>query len=495
MSKIAFQGGSVQRQSGTVQEENDGSTSENDMKEYVDDVLSSIGFGPFQIVAFILAGFTCIAYVCESLTFAFISIEVTKLWNISSLVYASVPAATCISNIVGQVAVGYVADEYGRKGPYVISLFIAGTFIAASAFANSFAVFGLLRNLAAIGIGGTFVVKLPTLMEFLPVRYRGSVSISTGLIETFAQCAVAGLAWWLVPTYSKGWRYFILGSSIPSFVTASLFILFVESPRYLVTHGKTEKAWKVFALIARFNGKKIDSFIAKEEFFHRVASLTDTNHTSQSTHATSIATILLKLATIFKPPFLRRTVCFAFILAISNCVSFNTTLFLPNYLTALHFSPYFVMLVGIAAQLPGIALVAIIVEWPEFGRLNTLRIFTILSVIFLVLFAFIHDAVATPVIIVLVYFSLVPSYGLLMTYVSESYPTQIRVMTLSFMSTVVAVNGTWFPFVAGYVTDHSKLYPWLSPCYLAGVMLVQTFFTFLLNHETRGRKLTDIVNT
>lgn len=473
----------------TIQGRSEKIATEGDAKEYVDYVLSSVGFGLFQIIAFVLAGMTCISYVCESLTFAFVSVKVTHLWNISSFVYASVPASTCITNIIGQVVVGYFSDNYGRKWPYVATLFVSGTFILASAFAKSFLVFGVLRNLAAIGIGGTFVVKIPMLMEFLPVNRRGIVAISTGLIETLGQCVVAGIAWWLVPSYSKGWRYFIMVSSIPSFVTCFFFILFVESPRSLVTLGKTKQAWKVFSMIASINGRKLDSIVVKDDFFHRISLFNDCKKHKQSVKISSLS----KLAAIFNSQYLRRSICFMFVLTIANCVSFNTTLFLPNYLNALKLNPYFITLVGITAQLPGISLIAIIVEWPGFGRLNTLRIFTFLLLVFLLLFAFIQNEVATPIFIVLVYFSLVPSLGLLVTYISESYPTEIRVMTMALMTTIVGINGTWFPFVSGYATDLSKQYSWVSPSYLAVVTAIQFIFTLVLNHETRGKELSDIV--
>ncbi len=473
----------------TIQRQCNRNNVDEDVVGYVENVLSSIGFGFFQIIAFVLTGLTYIAYVCESLTFSFVSVEVTELWKISDVVYASVPASTCIANLIGQVIVGYIADKYGRKWPYVCCLFLVGIFVAASSFANSFLLFGIFRNLAAIGIGGIFVIKIPTLMEFLPLKYRGAVSVSTGLLEAFSQCAVAGLAWWLVPRYPKGWRYFIMASSVPSFLAGFFLIFFIESPRFFVAHGKPEQAWKVFSLIAQINGKKLDTIVAKDDFFHQIHLLVDKSNQNSKISTYSIS----KLLVIFKPPYLRRTVCFALIFTIANCVQFNTTLFLPNYLNNLNLNPYFILLVGITAQIPGIALIAIIIEWPKFGRLNTLRLFTSLSIISLVLFGFVQNVAATPVIIVLIYFSLVPSSGFLSTYISESYPTEIRIMTLGFMASVVSVNGAWFPFVSGYAVDISKLYSWVSPIYLAAAMLIQFIFTLILNHETRGQQLVDII--
>ena len=470
----------------TVQAESSNLNLDGDVTEYVDNLLSSIGFGLFQVVAFILAGMTCIAYVCESLTLAFVAIEVTKLWNISNLVYASVPSLTCATNIVGEAIVSYVADHYGRKWPYVASLLIVGVFVAASAFAHSFPVFAVLRGIAAIGIGGTFVVKIPLLMEFLPKKSRGVVSISTGLIEALSQCAVVGLAWWLVPNYIKGWRYFILASSIPSLIVGVMILFFVESPRYLVAHNKPGKAWNVFSLVAFANGKNLTAIVKKDAFFNQVAKLNNSSKVSNSSK-------LRKLLVIFNRHYLRRTMCLGIIFAISNCVSYNTSLFLPYYLKALGFNPYSTMLAGTAAQVPGLALIAILIEWPKFGRRNTVRLFTALSVVFLLLFAFVRNEIATPVLTMLIYFSLVTSYGLLTTYISESYPTEIRVMVLAFLTFFVGLVGIWFPYASGYMTDLSKKHPWVSPTYLACAMIIQLIFTLLLNHETRGRNLDDVV--
>ena len=461
------------------------------VSEYIDGVLSSIGFGLFQVIAFVLAEMSCIAYVCEGMTFAFVSVEVTNKWNISNLVYASVPAATSIANIIGEIVIGVAADKYGRLWPYVISLFIVAIFVAASAFSPTFAVFGVLRNIASIGIAGTFVIKIPLLMEFLPAKHRGVVATSTGFIEGLAKCAIAGLAWWLVPRYSSGWRYFILCSSVPSFITAIALMFFLESPRYLVTHNKPEKAWRVFSIIAKVNGKNINDIVTKDEFVKKVNDLL-CQHISREGPERNIAR---KFLAIFNKQFLRRTICFSFITGIASSVSYNTTLFLPNYLTTLRLNPYYITLIGLVSELPGRALIPIIVEWPEFGRRNTLRIFFLLSVVCFLLFGFIQNEIATPVLIVFVYFSLVPTSGLITAFISESYPTEMRIMAVAFLSVVDGVNGAWFPFVTGYLTDISKEHAWVSPTYLAAVMLIPFTAAMFMKHEARGKPLQDVITT
>lgn len=464
-------------------------TGSENATEYVDMVISSIGFGLFQVIAFILTEMTCLAAVCEAMTFSFVSIEVTKHWNISSLVYSTVPAATSIANIVGVLVFGYWAERWGRKWPYTISLFMIAVFVAGSAFSPTFAVFGVLRNIASIGTGATTVIKIPMLMEFLPVKYRGVVSTTTGLLEGFGKCAVAGLAWWIVPKYSNGWRYFVLASTIPSFVTAIAFAFFVESPRYLVTHNRAEQAWKVFSVIASVNGKQLENIVRKEDFICNVSRLHELQKNSEMTQHS-----FHKFFYIFNRHYIRRTLCFCAVYPLPIAVAYTTTLFLPQYLTSMQMDPYFITLIGLASEIPGRALIPIIVEWPEFGRRNTLRMFFLMSIIFFLLFAFVRNEIATPVLIVLVYFSFVPTAGLITTFVSESYPTEIRISAVGFFQILDGINEAWLPFVSGYATDLAHEYAWLSPTCSSAIMTVPFVAALLLKHDTRGKRLEDFIS-
>ena len=79
--------------------------------------------------------------------------------------------------------------------------------------------------------------------------------------------------------------------------------------------------------------------------------------------------------------------------AVSSYV--GMTLFLPDLLKSLNVNPYSVTLIGYVAQIPGVLLMSIITEWPWFGRLNSLRLFFALSVIFFFLFAVIQNSITT----------------------------------------------------------------------------------------------------
>ena len=458
--------------------------------EYIDQVLSEIGFGTFQLIAFFLAGVTYVAYIAQTLTFSFASINLINLWNLNGVSYSLVSVVTCATNLIGENFCGYIADKHGRFWPYLFSLFVLTSFIAPSAFAQTFGLFLALRAVGAIGTGGIMVLVNPTLVEFLPVKNRGVSTILTGIVQAIGSCIAGGFAWWLIPRYTNGWRYYILFTAVATaFAFVFRIIFYMESPRYLVSKGKADAAWEVFSLIAKFNRKDLNQITNKEEFIEIVNSKTLLHQTNNSNMSS-----LKSFLKIFKQPYLRKTLCFLIIYNTQDIAYFGSTLFLPYSLKVLGVDPYFVSFIGFTAQIPGIALMAIIVEWPSVGRLRALRFFSILSAISFFVFGFVQNQIATPVLTVIVYFSIVPNQPLVMTYISESFPTEVRIKVLALVTTVSAINGFWTPFVSGYMADVTKVYPWLSSVVWGSMFFVQFLVSLILRHETRGKSLQDNIS-
>ena len=458
---------------------------------FLDNILTSIGFGPFQVIAFLLAGLTYFAFSCEVLTFTFIGLEVSKKWNLNGIQFAVLPAVTCLTNVIGGSLFGYLADRYGRVWPYAMSTGIVAMFVLLSAVSINYGMLIILRAVSSIGIGGMISVIHPMLIEFLQVKYRGKVIILTGVIQGIGSLSAAGLAWWLIPRYDFGWRLFIVATGIPSLAVFIFRILFnVESPRYFVTHSKPQQAWKTLSLMAQLNNKSLQSIISREDFFYCV------NLNEQRVNMLSSNTVhsqLQKFASIFKKPYRLRTLSILMIYNTQQLAYFGSTLFLPVLLKNLGFDPYFVSFVALSAPIPGILLVAIITEWPEFGRINTLRLLTLLSAIFFFLFALIQTTVSIPVFTVLIYFSMVPMKTLLLTFISETYATEIRTMAMGFFTSSSSINGIWLPFLSGYLADMSQDYSWLSPAVWGSAFLLQLMVSLLLSNDTLGHTLNDLI--
>jgi len=427
------------------------------------------------------------SYALDDATFTFVNIKLTGLWNLTEFQFSILPAVTGVPNVIGALLFSYLGDVYGRVWPYALCIAVIGVFALASAFATSFLIFFVLRMIASIGVGGITNLLLPMLVEFMPVKSRGKVLVCVSLVQAVGYSAASGLAWWLIPTYEKnGWRYFIIAAAVPSLVTTGFRLMFYfQSPRFHVAKQQYAKAWRTLSIMGKMNGKDLNTFMQPEELRY-----------SLEHKQVEKKTILLKKSlTVFTLQYLRRTVCLSIMYMISSNAASVATTFLPAVLQDMGASPYFTPFVGYLAQIPGLMLMAIIIDWPEFGRLNSLRLYTLLTAVFFLLFAFVRTEVTIPLFVVLIYFFMQSLIPVLNTYISESYPTEIRAMAFGFIGLGNQFAGIGFPFLGGYLADLAKNSPWLYSSVWSGMYFVQLVTSLILNRETRGRKLTDIVTS
>ncbi|MEA3252444.1 MAG: sugar porter family MFS transporter [Pseudomonadota bacterium] len=167
-------------------------------------------------------------------------------------------ASILLGAAVGAFFAGRLADLYGRR----TILLVAAAFFLISAWgsgvAESSLEFVIYRILGGIAVGAASVMTPAYISEIAPSRVRGrlatiqQVAIISGLFVSFlsnyllAQIAGSSVsALWLD---FAAWRWMFWIEILPAafFLSALLFI--PESPRYLISAGKEEKARKVLAL-------------------------------------------------------------------------------------------------------------------------------------------------------------------------------------------------------------------------------------------------------
>ena len=448
-----------------------------------DSILNYIGYGPLQALAFALAGLTSLAFGLEMVLFAYLDIPLQAQWNISSVQYAALPAMTGVGNILGGVLYGFLCDHYGRVWPYALILAHIGVVGLASALSETFLALVLLRTFVSVAVTGASTVMFSTLVEFLPVRNRGKIMVTVLLIESVGICMMAGLSWWLITAYpTNGWRYVLVAAAIPYFIPAAYRLLFhIQSPRFLLAKGRYKDAEAVFNKMACINGRA--------PVPHALLNIRPTVENSKER---STKTLLLAVLSMFKLPYLRTTVCLSIIFVTETASYFSASAFLPLVLKNFGLDPYLVSFMGYLGQIPGILLMAIIVEWRGMGRLNSLRIFTFMTASALTLLAVaavVRNQPAIAVCVVLVYFSMVPVMSLLYVYISEIYPTEIRTIALGFFNNLSAAFGLVLPYFSGYLAGLRQ--HWVFPAVWAVVFLVQLLFSLCLNVETLGQNLAD----
>ena len=445
------------------------------------DIINHIGIGRFHLlIIFITCGGYC-AFCCELMVYVFLSDRLGDVWSLTHLQYSLLPFGTNCANIIGGLGLGYMSDRWGRVWSFAISTVFIFVFGLVSVFATNFSFFVVMRVLVNIGIGGALTTLFPTLLEFLPVKDRGRYMTYIILCGTLGATFTAGISWWLVPTYPRlGWRIVLLICAIPSFIILLVRVVFrYESPHFLAGRGELSKAASVLETMASVNGRPLEDIgLSRREKIIEV--LCEAYETAQDENKTPITSL-------FQRRYLRTTLLLSVAFVCQAGGYWGVTLFLPAQLEKLGVDGYFNTFAVFLAEFPGILLVSIIIEWPEIGRLNTFRIFSTMTVCFMALFGIVQNPIATTTFSMLLYFAMVPIFGIMYTYISEVYPTRARSVALAYMNFISSLPGLVTPFVSGYLVDVQLV--WLYPAVWAVVYAVQLIAAILLRQETRDIEL------
>jgi len=151
-----------------------------------------------------------------------------------------------VGAVLGALGFGWLADRWGRKRLFWITLAVYGIATGATALTNDFALFAVCRFLTGAGIGGEYAAINSAIQEWIPARHRGRTDlIVNGSFWIGAGAGAIGAVILLQPGFlppDMGWRVaFGIGAVL------AVGIIFLrrhvpESPRWLMTHGRPDEA-------------------------------------------------------------------------------------------------------------------------------------------------------------------------------------------------------------------------------------------------------------
>lgn len=167
-----------------------------------------------------------------------------KTWSISEFQSSLLVSVWLIGIMIGALFFGYLADRYGRRKLFLLTLTIYSFFTLVSAVAPGYYWFLIFRFLTAIGVGAEYSAINSAISEMIPARFRGRANAGVmnfwplgGILSALASLFLINA----LPT-SIGWRMaFGFGAVI------ALFTLWArrnipESPRWLAKRGLTDQA-------------------------------------------------------------------------------------------------------------------------------------------------------------------------------------------------------------------------------------------------------------
>ncbi len=167
-------------------------------------------------------------------------------WGLSTGTITMISTFGLIGMTIGALVIGTLTDVIGRRRAllYAVAAFSILTLLCAIA-PNPF-IFGLLRFLAGVGLGGALPTALALVNEFS--KKQGGGSASTMLMTGYHVGAVATAALALVVIEPFGWRAMFVVGALPAVALIPLMLRYLpESPSYLLAHGKRAEAEEIAA--------------------------------------------------------------------------------------------------------------------------------------------------------------------------------------------------------------------------------------------------------
>jgi MFS family permease len=160
--------------------------------------------------------------------------------------------------LFGAMAGGRLADHFGRRRLFVVTLLWYAAFTVLTAASPTLQFLYVVRFLTALGVGAEYSIINAAIMEFMPSRVRGK---ACAVVMNFwpVGAIVSGLIAYtllnvLALPNTTSWRYgFAIGGVL------ALIVLFFrrrlpESPRWLVSQGRVSEAEEIVARLERAAG-------------------------------------------------------------------------------------------------------------------------------------------------------------------------------------------------------------------------------------------------
>ena len=155
-------------------------------------------------------------------------------------------SAYLIGAVFGALFFGWLTDRLGRKKLFSITVLIYLLATIACGLSWSFWSFALFRLLTGAGIGGEYAAVNATIQELIPARRRGFTDlVVNGSFWIGAAIGALGALVVLDPTVMPaeyGWRFAFIIGGVLGFIVLLLRRFLPESPRWLMTHGRSEEA-------------------------------------------------------------------------------------------------------------------------------------------------------------------------------------------------------------------------------------------------------------
>ncbi|RCW40222.1 benzoate transport [Halopolyspora algeriensis] len=188
------------------------------------------------------------------------------VWGLNPASASLASTAGLVGMMIGALVIGTITDLIGRRKVMVLAVASFSVFTALCAVAPSVFVFGLLRFLAGVGLGGCLPTAITLVTEF--ARGNRSSSATTIIMTGYHVGAVLTALLGLVLISPLGWRAMFVAGALPALVLVPLMVRYLpesqifqeKAQRNAETSGASSARESIAALFRDGMGRSTIAF-------------------------------------------------------------------------------------------------------------------------------------------------------------------------------------------------------------------------------------------
>lgn len=377
---------------------------------------------------------------------SFIMAALAVHWGITPTQSSWLASIGFVGMALGATFGGLLADKFGRRHVFALTLLVYGLATGASALATGLAMLLILRFIVGLGLGAELPVASTLISEFSPVKVRGRMVVLLEAFWAVGWILAAVIGTFVVGASASGWRWALALGMVPAFYALFVRMKLPESVRFLESkdkHAEAEDIVAAFEAEAEAEGKELPENAAAPTY-------AEEDVTSSSIWSRSLRGRTAALWTIW--------FCV-------NLSYYGAFIWIPSLLVADGFTlvkSFSFTLIITLAQLPGYAAAAWLIE--TWGRRPTLAAFLVGSACAAGLYGFADTTALILIAGCLLSFFNLGAWGALYAIGPELYPTHLR--------------GAGTGAAAGFGRLASIIAPLIVPVILAGAGAHWLFILF-----------------
>ncbi|TDH00701.1 hypothetical protein EPR50_G00191080 [Perca flavescens] len=368
-----------------------------------------------------------------------------------------------VGYLVGSIAIGYLADRFGRKMSFLMSNVMNGIAGILVAVAPNYVSLLVFRTLYGFGVKGGWMSGYVLITEIVGVEYRRTVGV---IYQMFFSIGILILP--LLAYFITDWRWLQVVITVPYILFLSYYWFIPESPRWLLSQKKKSRAVEITEAMAKEN---------KMTLSKNIETLRDDN-------AESCTASFMDL---IRTPKMRKH---TFILSYNWFTSAVVYQGLIMRLGILGGNVYVDFLVSGLVEFPAALLILVTIE--RFGRRIPFASANIVAGAACFITAFIPDSMFwfKTAVACIGRLGITMAFEMVVFVNTELYPTFVRNLGVSVCSTLCDVGGIIAPFLL-----YRLAVIWLElPLIIFGFLAFVAGGLVLLLPETKGVPLPDTID-